>query len=206
MGLKSSKETHFGRMKLGDEAMAAGGREDEAIQHYSAALDLNPNYALAYLQRGKAHQKKGEFELAIHDFEDCLVLDDTLHVARFAKIECLEAQDEFELAVMELSRIPPHLRANYESKKKAVKEFEIDLAGSQSVVDAEEDDRFQKFHDDFVKEQVRRQNRFDFIHGRRGQYVISAAERRRRQQRADQKYRFQVFEASNGAFHQLGPK
>ncbi len=41
------------------------GRYDEAIEKYNKAIELNPNYAIAYAGRGQAYFKLGKYDLAI---------------------------------------------------------------------------------------------------------------------------------------------
>ena len=42
---------------------------DEAIASYSRALGVDPDYLLAYANRARAHEAKGEIELAVADFK-----------------------------------------------------------------------------------------------------------------------------------------
>ena len=51
------------------------GRYDEAIGAFSEAVELNPNYAEAYRNRGLAWAKKGEHDRAIADFTRALELN-----------------------------------------------------------------------------------------------------------------------------------
>ena len=48
---------------------------DEAICHYTKAVELNPNLAAAYYNRGNIYRDKGEFDLAIADFAKAIELD-----------------------------------------------------------------------------------------------------------------------------------
>ena len=48
---------------------------DEAIAHYSKAINFNPQMVNAYGNRGIAHRGKGEIENAIHDFDRALAID-----------------------------------------------------------------------------------------------------------------------------------
>ncbi len=41
------------------------GRYDEAIKEYTKAIELDPNYAIAYAERGQAYFKLGQYDLAI---------------------------------------------------------------------------------------------------------------------------------------------
>ena len=48
---------------------------DKAIESYSRAIKLNPNYANAYNNRGVAHDKQGEVDRAIEDFNIAIELN-----------------------------------------------------------------------------------------------------------------------------------
>ena len=54
------------------------GRYDEAIEEYNKAIELNPNYAIAYARRGQAYFKLEKFDLAIPDLAKALELDPNL--------------------------------------------------------------------------------------------------------------------------------
>jgi tetratricopeptide (TPR) repeat protein len=45
------------------------GQYDRAITDYNKAIELNPQYAMAYQNRGSSYFKKGQYDLAIADFE-----------------------------------------------------------------------------------------------------------------------------------------
>ena len=51
------------------------GALDRAIEAYSYVLDLNPNHALAYSNRGAAYGTKGETDRAIKDFNEAIKLN-----------------------------------------------------------------------------------------------------------------------------------
>ena len=48
---------------------------DDAIEHYTEALKLNPQMAAAYNNRGVAHDNKGDFERAIVDYTKAIELN-----------------------------------------------------------------------------------------------------------------------------------
>jgi serine/threonine protein kinase len=52
------------------------GRDDDCnILNYSKAIELKPNYALAYRNRGFAYESKGDYDLAIADYQKALKID-----------------------------------------------------------------------------------------------------------------------------------
>jgi len=48
---------------------------DEAINAYSKAIELNPEYISALVNRGVAEMEISQFEKAKSDFEKCVILD-----------------------------------------------------------------------------------------------------------------------------------
>ncbi len=51
------------------EILFAGGMSDEAIEYYSLASSLKPDMAIYYSKLGYAYLNKGDFKLAIENFE-----------------------------------------------------------------------------------------------------------------------------------------
>ena len=51
------------------------GQSDKAIEAYSHAIELNPNNAIAYYNRGTAHHSKGELDRAIADYNKAIELN-----------------------------------------------------------------------------------------------------------------------------------
>src|SRR3990167_1972937 len=48
---------------------------DKAIEAYTNAVALNPNYANAYYNRELAYGRKGQYDMAIEDFNKAIALD-----------------------------------------------------------------------------------------------------------------------------------
>ena len=48
---------------------------DAAEAAYSRAIELKPNYAAAYSNRGRAYRRKGEYDRAINDFNEAIALN-----------------------------------------------------------------------------------------------------------------------------------
>ena len=64
-------ETLFGNGNI----LVMLGQLDDAIRAYSHAIDLNPNHADAYNNRGVAYASKGDFDNAIKDHNTAIKLD-----------------------------------------------------------------------------------------------------------------------------------
>jgi tetratricopeptide (TPR) repeat protein len=55
---------------------------DRAIADYTAALRIDPNYAVAYYDRGLAYRAKGDYDRAIADYEAVLRINPNYSLAR----------------------------------------------------------------------------------------------------------------------------
>lgn len=64
----------------GDENQAEGNFKS-AIENYSFALSLSPNYAIAYCNRGKAKKELKDFEGALADYNKAIEIDPNLFEA-----------------------------------------------------------------------------------------------------------------------------
>jgi tetratricopeptide (TPR) repeat protein len=67
-----------------DQGVRATGRGDleNAIADYTEALRLNPDYALAYNNRGDAYYNQGRYDQAIEDYTAALRIDPNFTLAR----------------------------------------------------------------------------------------------------------------------------
>lgn len=71
-----SAEEHFEKGKTYFDA----GQLEEAITEYSQAIELDPEYALAYHHRGIAYAKKEQWDLAIADGTKAIELDPNIEL------------------------------------------------------------------------------------------------------------------------------
>jgi tetratricopeptide (TPR) repeat protein len=53
-------------------ALRSAHQYDEAIVAFDKAIDLNPNWPLAYFGRGASYAEKGDWKLAAADYRKCL--------------------------------------------------------------------------------------------------------------------------------------
>ena len=51
------------------------GKNQEALEAFTKAIELNPKYAEAYNNRGIAHLKLGNYQQAIRDYDKAIKLD-----------------------------------------------------------------------------------------------------------------------------------
>jgi tetratricopeptide (TPR) repeat protein len=57
------------------EANRNEGRYDQAIDDYNQAIQVEPNYAAAYNNRGRSYYAQGDYDRAIADFNQAITLD-----------------------------------------------------------------------------------------------------------------------------------
>jgi tetratricopeptide (TPR) repeat protein len=61
------------------------GRCEMAVRHYTEALRVDPDFALAYSSRGRLYQESGETDKALNDFSEAIRLDPNSHQAFFGR-------------------------------------------------------------------------------------------------------------------------
>ena len=54
---------------------AQAQQHDRAIQDFDQAIKLNPNYAIAFYNRGNAYRLKGQHDRAIQDLDQAIKLN-----------------------------------------------------------------------------------------------------------------------------------
>ncbi len=59
---------------------------EHAIVELTKAIELDPEYADAYYNRGLAYDKSGEVTKAISDYENCIESSDDLEVVKSAQV------------------------------------------------------------------------------------------------------------------------
>jgi len=119
----AKRDTHydagsaFVQMNLAD-ALARKGQSDEAMVHYEEAIQLQPNYADAYYNRGNVLFAKGHIDEAIADWEKTLQIQPNdadaytgLGNALLRKASLREAIANYEKALA-LAPEDPHSRIN----------------------------------------------------------------------------------------------
>ena len=72
------KQSEFGDAEYYNDwgiAYEIRGQYDQAIADFTNALEINPKYVDAYINRGIAHANKGEYDQAISDYTKALEID-----------------------------------------------------------------------------------------------------------------------------------
>lgn len=104
--LKMDPNLPEGHYYLGNIAYL-GFRPNVAIGHYTRALDLRPEYRNALYMRAAAYAELENYGRALADYEQVLVLDPTLEVARFNAAVIRLQNREYEKAADLLEGIDP---------------------------------------------------------------------------------------------------
>ncbi len=77
---------------------------DEAIEVYSRAIELNPNHAASYSNRGAAYCGRDEFDRAIADYNKAIELDPELAQAYSNRGAAYWGKDEFDRAIADYNK------------------------------------------------------------------------------------------------------
>jgi serine/threonine protein kinase len=103
---------------------------DGAIENFTKAIKLNPNYSEAYNNRGIAYTSKGDFERAVSDYNIAIELDPEFFYAFINRGKLYSDKDEIEQAIIDYTRaieinpdnpVAYYNRANAYSKQKYFK-------------------------------------------------------------------------------------
>jgi tetratricopeptide (TPR) repeat protein len=101
---------------MGNECVTAAHDLNAAIANYGKAIDLNPKYADAYVQRAAALFKQGTYDLALKDLNAAIDISPTLFKAHLNKGKVLHAMHHYDLAVASFDKAisfkPEHPRAH----------------------------------------------------------------------------------------------
>ena len=80
------------------------GQIDEAIEHYSHAITLNPNNADAYHNRGVAYHAKGDFDRAIEDYTEVIKRNSNYAIAYSNRGDAYRNKDDYDRAIEDCSK------------------------------------------------------------------------------------------------------
>jgi tetratricopeptide (TPR) repeat protein len=98
-------------------AKIATGDVDSAIEDFTSALDLKPNFLDGFRNRGLAYHMSGDYDRAIADFKLALKLDDKSAALYNARGTSLVGKEELGLAIADFDRAlkldPDYAQAYY---------------------------------------------------------------------------------------------
>ena len=102
----------------GESSSAREKRElfNKAIKHYSAALDLNPNYVEAYHARGTVYVFTGKIGYAIRDFSMAIELKPDYWVAYYNRGSLHRSDRRYEQSLKDFTKViqlKPNLHTGY---------------------------------------------------------------------------------------------
>lgn len=80
------------------------GNLDQAIADYSEAIQLKPDFFVAYLNRGTAQRKKGEVDLAIADYTMAIQIKSDLYDAYTLRGICYGKKGQYEEAIADFTK------------------------------------------------------------------------------------------------------
>ena len=105
---------------------------DDAITHYTEAVRLNPEYAEAYYNRGKAYDDKEEFDRAIQDLDKAIDLNPKYAEAYYNRGKAYDDKEEFDRAIQDYNKAidlnPKYAEAYYNRGKAYGRKTEFDRA------------------------------------------------------------------------------
>ncbi len=76
---------------------------DKAIMFYTRAINIDPNFALAYVNRGFAWTTMGRFDKAIADYTKAIEKDPEFAIAYNNRCEAWKVEDELDKAITDCS-------------------------------------------------------------------------------------------------------
>lgn len=100
--LQTSPESiiYFSKAK----ALNKMNRNTEAVNTYSRAIEIQPNYAEAYLNRGLGYLELQKFAESLRDFNTCLGLDENLYETYFARAYLNSYINNYEDAITDYNK------------------------------------------------------------------------------------------------------
>ena len=92
------------------------GQFQEAVEHYTQALELEPQLTAAYNNRGNTHYHKGDFNIAIQDYDKALEVDPRFADAYSNRGNAYKASGHLALAIQDYNRsleLDPNIAETY---------------------------------------------------------------------------------------------
>ena len=88
----------------GLEFYADKGNYDRAIADYNKALQINPEYAETYFNRGVAHSLKGDYDRAIEDYTKALQINPQFAVAYLNRGSVYTDKGDYDRAIRDCTK------------------------------------------------------------------------------------------------------
>jgi tetratricopeptide (TPR) repeat protein len=116
-----------------------------AISSYTCALELDPDYAPAYIERGYAYAAQSDFKAAFADYERALELDDSLVTVYVNRGLSYALQGNYGLAITDFDLVvalDPYLAAAYHNRAvvhAAEGNYDLAIVDFQSAIAADPD-------------------------------------------------------------------
>jgi len=79
-------------------------QSDRAIFHYTKAIEIDPRFADAYINRGLAYDSKGQFDQAISDYNKAIELNPRDADAYYHRGNTYRRKDQYEQAVFNYNK------------------------------------------------------------------------------------------------------
>jgi tetratricopeptide (TPR) repeat protein len=95
------------------------GDYDRAIEEYTQAIRLDPNYAAAYNNRGWAYNGKGDYDRGIADCTQAIRLDPNMAAAYNNRGRAYNGKGDYDRAIADYTqaiRIDPNMAAAYNNR------------------------------------------------------------------------------------------
>jgi tetratricopeptide (TPR) repeat protein len=77
---------------------------DEKIEYLTKAIELYPEFARAYINRGNIFQDKGEFDRAVRDYDKAILLDSTIAAAFFNRGNAYQLLGLYDQSLRDFSK------------------------------------------------------------------------------------------------------
>lgn len=88
------------------------GDYDQAIKHYTNAIEAHPNYPESYYNRGKSYGTKGDYDQAIRDYDKAIELEPAYSAAYNSRGAAYETKDNYDQAIQDYNKAIEFMPSN----------------------------------------------------------------------------------------------
>ncbi len=99
---------------------------DKAIDHYTETINLNPEFAIAYNNRGNAYADKGDFDPAIQDYNTAIELNPNFAETYYNRGVAYADKGDFDPAIQDYNtaiELNPNFAEAYYNRVKCIRLF-----------------------------------------------------------------------------------